>query len=173
MKYDRTTYWLHIGLAFTVSVQLMLSLMMEAPRAGVPIGGAGNFFFQFHRIGGLAVLILLIVHWLWQISGRASNGMRSLFPWLLPRHQSAHFSKHHSMSVGRKRLKFLAGSLQGLGLLVATVMAVTGATLFFGMAGDGSMPSALTAVRETHSIAAVFLWVFFGLHLPISVLTHI
>lgn len=151
----------------------MLSLMMEAPRPGVPIGGVGDFFFQFHRIGGLAVLILLIAHWLWQLSGRASNGMRSLYPWLLPRRQSAHFSAHHPISIGRKRLRFLAGTLQGLGLLVATVMAVTGLMMFFGMAGDGSMSAALTTVREVHAIAGIFLWIYFGLHLPISFLMHI
>jgi len=173
MKYDRTTYWLHIGLAFTISAQLMLSLMMEVPRPGVPIGGVGNFFFQFHRIDGLVVLVLLIAHWLWQLSGRARNGMRSLFPWLLPRRPSAHFSAHHSISVGRKRLKFLAGTLQGLGLLVATVMAVTGLMLFFGMAGDGSMSTALAAVREVHASAGIFLWIYLGLHLLISVMTNI
>jgi len=171
MKFDRTTYWLHIGLAFTVSAQLMLSLMMDAPRPGVPTGGMGDFFFQFHRMGGLAVLILLIAHWLWQISGRASNGMRSLYPWLFRRRQPS--SAHHSMSSGRKRLIFLAGTLQGLGLLVATVMAVTGLMLFFGMAGDGSMSAALTAGRETHAIAGIFLWIYFGLHLLISILMHI
>jgi cytochrome b561 len=173
MKLDRTTYWLHVGLAFTVSAQLTLSLMMEAPRPGVPIGGTGNMFFQLHRMAGLTVAILLVAHWLWQFSGRSSNGLRSLYPWLFGRSRSASSSRHPAISVGRKRMLFLAGSLQGLGLLIATVMAVTGLAMFFGMAGDGSMPDTLTMVRETHAISAILLWVYLVLHLPISFLIHI
>jgi hypothetical protein len=45
--------------------------------------------------------------------------------------------------------------------------------MFFGMAGDGSMPDTLTMVRETHAISAILLWVYLVLHLPISFLIHI
>jgi hypothetical protein len=99
--------------------------------------------------------------------------MRSLYPWLLGRSRSTAPSRHPAISASRKRILFLAGSLQGLGLLIATVMAVTGLAMFFGMAGDGSMSDALTMVREAHAISAVFLWIYLVLHLPISFLIHI
>lgn len=169
MKYDRTTYWLHAGLALGVSAQLMFSLMMDAPRLGVPTGGTGDFFFQIHRIGGLGVLALLTIHWLWQLSGHASNGMKVLYPWLLKRGQ---FPSSTPGSI-RGRLKVSAGTVQGLGLLIASLMAMTGLILFFGVANDGSMSASVTAIREIHGTTAISLWIYLGLHLAISLLQFI
>lgn len=159
MKYDTTTYWLHAGLAFSVSTQLMLGLMMDAPRQGVPIGGVGDLFFQVHRVAGLIVLVLLAAHWLWQISGRASNGMKSLYPWLLKRRQPPS---------PPSRMMLLAGTVQGLGLLIASLMAITGLVMFFGVASDGGMSTTVATIRETHAIIANLLWTYLGLHLAIS-----
>ncbi|GAO36641.1 hypothetical protein SCT_2051 [Sulfuricella sp. T08] len=169
MKYDRTTYWLHAGLAFGVSAQLMFSLMMDAPRLGVPTGGMGDVFFQIHRMGGLGVLALLIVHWLWQLSGRASNGMKVLYPWLFKRRLSPS-PTHRSI---RGRLQVSAGTLQGLGLLIASLMAMTGLILYFGVTGDGGMSTFVTAIREVHSATAISLWIYLGLHWAISLLRFI
>lgn len=166
MKYDRTTYWLHVGLAFGVSAQLMFSLMMDAPRLGVPTGGVGDFFFRMHRIVGLGVLVLLALHWLWQLSGRASNGMKILYPWLHKRGKS-------STSIPRSikdRLQISAGTVQGLGLLIASLMAMTGLILFLGVASDGAMSAPVAAIREIHGGTAIALWTYLGLHWAISLL---
>jgi cytochrome b561 len=159
MTYDKTTVWLHAGLAFGVSTQLIFGLVMDAPRPGVPTGGAGDLFFQAHRIIGLAVLALLSAHWLWQLSGRASNGLKSLYPWLIKRPPS---------SPKPSRLFVLAGTMQGLGLLLASVMALTGVTLFFGLATDGGASASISLIRDLHGNMAIPLWIYLGLHLAIS-----
>ena len=169
MKYDRTTYWLHAGLAFGVSAQLMFSLMMDAPRLGVPTGGMGDFFFRIHRMGGLGVLALLIIHWLWQLSGRASNGMKVLYPWLFKRRLSPSSAPRSITG----RLQLSAGTVQGLGLLIASLMAMTGLILFFGVASDGAMSAFVTAIRELHGVTAIALWIYLGLHWAISLLRFI
>lgn len=166
MKYDRTTYWLHAGLAFGVSAQLMLSLMMDAPRLGVPNGGGGDFFFLLHRIVGLAVLVLLALHWLWQLSGRASNGMKVLYPWLIKRGKSSIFSPRSI----KDRLQISAGTVQGLGLLIASLMALSGLILFFGVANNGAMSASVAFVRVIHGATAIALWAYLGLHWVISLL---
>ncbi len=168
MKYDRMTFWLHVALAFAVSAQMMFGLVMDAPRPGVPIGGTGSSFFEIHRIFGPVVLVVLCAHWLWQLSGRASNGMRSLYPWAFRRAAAA-----STPSSGKKRLGTLSGAIQGIGLLIATLMGATGLVMFFVMTGDGGLPANLSAMREIHSMAAVFLWIYLGFHLLISLLLHI
>lgn len=166
MKYDRTTYWLHAGLAFGVSAQLMLSLMMDAPRLGVPTGGGGDFFFRMHRLVGLGVLVLLTLHWLWQLSGRASNGMKVLYPWL---HKRGKYSTSTPRSI-KDRLQISAGTVQGLGLLIASLMAVSGLLLFFGVANNGAMSASVASIREIHGATAIALWAYLGLHWAISLL---
>jgi cytochrome b561 len=167
MKYDRTTFWLHVALAFTVSAQMMFGLVMDAPRPGVPIGGTGSSFFEIHRVFGPVVVVVLCAHWLWQLSGRASNGMRSLYPWAFRRQASS------APPSGKKRLGLLSGAVQGLGLVIATLMAATGIVMFFAMGGDGGLPATLAAAREIHSVAAVFLWIYLGFHLLISLWLHL
>lgn len=168
MKYDRMTFWLHVALAFAVSAQMMFGLVMDAPRPGVPTGGTGSSFFEIHRIFGLVVLAVLCVHWLWQLSGRASNGMRSLYPWAFRRQGAA-----SAPPTGKKRLGILSGTIQGFGLLIATLMAVTGLVMFLTMGSDGGLPETLSAMREIHSATAVLLWIYLGFHLLVSLWLHL
>lgn len=170
MKYDRTTRWLHVGIAFGVSAQLMLSLMMDTPRLGVPAVGMGDLFFLAHRFAGLGLLLLLSVHWLWQFSGRASNGMKVLFPWLFQRSLSVPPNEANSSIRTIKSLRVVAGAVQGLGLLLATLMAITGLILFFGLTGDGGMSAFASAARDVHGFTAIFLWVYLAIHLALSLL---
>ncbi len=85
MKYDRTTRWLHAGLALTVVIQLLSSLLMVVPHPGRVPTEPGYTLFHIHRWSGITVVSLLLLHWLWQLSGHLSNGWGHLFPWFSPR----------------------------------------------------------------------------------------
>ena len=52
-------------------------------------------------------------------------------------------------------------------------MVATGSTLFFGMAPDGSMPSAVKKVEEIHSFMANFIWVYFVGHVAMALFHQI
>jgi cytochrome b561 len=168
MKYDRLTRWLHAGVALGIILQLVLSLVMEAPEPGEPAGGIAGTLFHVHATLGLAVFGLLALHWLWQLSGHTADGMGHLFPW---------FSAPRRAAVGRdmgqlvaSRLtripeaEALAGSVHGLGLLTATAMGVTGTILYFGMGADGSTSPVIHAVKESHGFLATFMWLYLGGH---------
>lgn len=172
MKYDRFTAALHILLAISVTLQLVLGAAMDAPRPGVP---PGDLSFLLHRAWGLLVLLVLALHWAWQFSGRASNGARVLLPWLFESSRRDVFANLRQLfrppaKEFKARLHSLAGTVQGLGLLVATLMAVTGLILFFGMAADGAASATVSLIRQIHGAAAALMWTYLAAHVALAVL---
>lgn len=172
MKYDRLTIILHILLALSVTLQLVLGISMDAPRPGVP---PGDIPFLLHRFWGLLVLLVLALHWAWQLSGQASNGIRVLLPWLFRSGRRNVFANLRHLlcfppNEPKARLRALAGTVQGLGLLLATLMAVSGLTLFFGMAPDGAAPATVALVRRIHGAAAPLMWAYLATHVAIALL---
>lgn len=172
MKYDRVTIALHILLAFSVTVQLVFGASMDAPRPGVP---AGDMAFLLHRFWGVAVLTVLALHWAWQFSGRASNGVKVLLPWLFPSSRRDVLASLRQVfrfppSDLKMRLHSLAGTVQGLGLLAATLMGVTGLILFFGMAPDGSASATVSLVRQIHRATAPIMWTYLAAHVAFALL---
>ena len=64
----------------------------------------------------------------------------------------------------------LAGTVQGLGLLAATLMAVTGLILFFGMAPDGSASATVSLARQIHRATAPVMWTYLAAHVAFALL---
>jgi cytochrome b561 len=178
MKYDRITRWLHACIALAVVNQLLCSQLMDRPRPGRMLTLAERTFFEIHEWSGMTALALLILHWLWGATGHFAGGWGHLFPW---------FSKNRLRDLG-SALKALtawvkgsivnpweatmplAGAVHGLGLLVATAMAVTGATMFFGMAPDGAMSHFVKDVKEAHEFIASLAWIYLSGHVGMAAL---
>ena len=82
MRYDRVTRLLHAGIALGVLAQLVLSLAMEAPddQDEVMASGLPLQLFFAHEYIGMALLALLLLHWLWSVSGHVSGGLGISFP---------------------------------------------------------------------------------------------
>lgn len=168
MKYDRITRWLHVGLALTVLVQLFSSLFMQVPSAGHTGTEPGAIFFHIHRSSGIGAAGLIMLHWLWQLTGHVANGWGHLFPWFsanrmrklksdllaLPKWMRNGFpdQRHETLP--------LAGAVHGLGLLAVTGMAATGTTIFFRMGLDGGMPPAVLRIADVHAFIAGFVWIY-------------
>lgn len=178
MKYDRITRWLHAGIALGVVVQLFCSLFMDVPAPGRSLPQAGYRLFLIHRWSGITVVSLVILHWLWNLSGHVAGGWGHLFPWFSGTRLRRLLSALKAMPdwlrgrlSGESRETIpLAGAVHGLGLVVATGMALTGSTIFFGMAPDGSMNGFIEVVREIHGFIANFIWAYFVGHVGMAVL---
>ena len=178
MKYDRVTRWLHAGIALAVMTQLVSSQLMEVPQPGRLVVGAGHSFFTVHRWSGMSVLSLLVLHWLWHIAGHVPLGWGHLYPWFSRVRLRKVLSAVKALPpwirgqipAGGEETVPLAGAVHGLGLLVATAMALTGGTIFFGMAPDGSMSAFLEEVKEIHGFMANFIWAYFVGHVGMAVL---
>jgi cytochrome b561 len=178
MKYDRMTRWLHAGIALGVMVQLFSSLFMDVPAPGRPLVETGYRFFAVHRWSGITVVTLVILHWLWGLSGHVAGGWGHLFPWFsrrrlrnllsdikdVPKWLQGAFPDQQEETIA------LAGAIHGLGLLAVSAMALSGTTIFLGMRPDGSMSRLVALVREGHMYMGNVLWVYFLGHVGIAVL---
>jgi cytochrome b561 len=177
MRYDCTTRWLHAGIALGVTAQLGLSLIMQAPddQDEVLASGLPLQLFEAHEYIGMALLALLVLHWLWSLSGHVEDGFAHLFPW---------FSKEDMGKVtveAKEALKFrisdpdisnaLAGAVHGLGLLAATGMAVTGAVIFFNLnVKTGHMTRLGETSHNIHGTIALLMWAYLIGHVVVAVI---
>lgn len=176
MRYDRMTRWLHVGIALGVAAQLGLSLFMEAPddQDEVLASGLPLQLFEAHENIGMALLALLVLHWLWSLSGHVQEGVGHLFPW---------FSKERMgkvMTDTKEVLKFkvvdpevsnaLAGAVHGLGLLAATALAASGAVIFFNLSETGHMTELGKDFHEIHETLGPLMWAYLIGHFAVAVI---
>ena len=172
MKYDRFTRWLHAGLAFGITLQLLLSLAMEPPMPDKTVSGFARVAFDAHANLGIFTLAILIVHWIWQLSGHTPRGLSQLFPWFSADRPAAVLAEIKQLFASRFRdiplESPLAGSVHGLGILAATVMAASGSVLYFGINENGAMTPPIHTVAEFHSFMATFMWIYLGGHVAMA-----
>jgi cytochrome b561 len=181
MKYDRVIRWLHAGIALGVVIQLSTSQMMEVPEPGGSLTGAGHSLFMVHRWSGITIFAMVILHWLWGLGGHITGGWGHLFPWFSKSRFEALISDvkavpewlHGQLPDQRTRTLPLVGAVHGLGLLAVSGMVATGATLFFGIAADGSMPAGVKTVEEIHAFLANFIWVYLVGHVVMALFHQI
>jgi len=175
MKYDKTTRWLHAGLALGITLQLALSLVMEPPEPDKPaITGIAAATFEVHENVGMAVLAILVLHWLWQLTGHTAHGLAHLFPWFSASARTAVVTDAKRLVASRLRdvpeMSPLAGAVHGLGILLATAMAASGAVLYFGVADNGSMSKPVHLIEEFHGFMANLMWAYLVGHVAMGAL---
>ena len=175
MKYDKTTRWLHAGLALGISLQLALSLVMEPPEPDEPAPtGIAAATFEVHENVGMVVLAILVLHWLWQLTGHTAHGLAHLFPWFSASKRAAVMADAKRLVASRMRdvaeVSPLAGAVHGLGILVATAMAASGAVLYFGVADNGAMSKPVHLIEEFHGLMANFMWAYLVGHVAMVAL---
>lgn len=167
MQRSLTTRLLHLLVALCVVHQLFVSLVMHGPRKG----GLG---WQAHEVVGVASLILLCAFWLWTLLRRRETRLGQLFPWFSDAGRAALWRDclDHVAALRRLRLPHrhespIASATHGLGLLLATAMALTGASYFLG----GLAPQSLTsAAIFVHKSLANLMWAYLIAHAGLALL---
>ncbi|MGE5310357.1 MAG: cytochrome b/b6 domain-containing protein [Nitrospirota bacterium] len=179
MNYDRVVRWLHAGMALAVVIQMLSSMVMQVPQPGRMPLEPQHAFFLIHEASGLTVVTLLVLHWLWALSGYVAGGWGHLFPWfsrarlqaLLAALKALPTWLRDNRAVDEEVMHPLVGAVHGLGLL--TVMALTGATMVLGMGLGGSMGTILRAVRWAHGFFANFMWAYVMGHVAMALLHQV
>lgn len=168
MKYSRPIRILHLLLAAGITAQLALSLVMEVPKPGRTLDAFQAFAFEAHENLGVALLAVLMLHWLFFFMGHAHRGMGNFFPWFSRERLAGLAAEVKDMLRLRvsdpEAQSALAGAIQGLGLAVASLLAVSGTVLYFGMGEDGSMSSMVHAVKEFHGTLGPVMWGYLAIH---------
>ena len=178
MKSSLTTRILHAALAIAIVHELVVSLFMERPKPG---GHPENLAFELHETVGLISLGLLGAFWLWAMLRRREEGLGALFPWFSTERRDRVLAdiRNHGHSLVRLRLPSpeartpLASAVHGLGLLVATAMAATGAIVYAVMGADGSLSGGGRLVLEFHEVLSNLMWAYLIGHAGIAIIHDI
>ena len=175
MHYDHFTRFLHLLLAVGISIQLLISEIMTHPKPG----RLGDIFYEIHEYLGLALLGVVVLHWLWAAIRRGSVPFTQLFPWLTP---SCYYplwedTQRYLSHTTRLRLPKsespspLANAIQGLGLATALLLGITGIILFLNAPPEGQrMTGWLHDVKEVHEAFGSILWVYLFAHTSMGLL---
>ena len=166
------TRWLHIGLALTVSLQLLISLVMEPPDEE-NASALARAAFEAHEVVGLAAVAIVLAHWLWSAMARADGGLAHLFPW---RGAALAQVKADIRGMMSGRLPEggprggLPGLVHGLGFLAVTAMALTGAVLFVIFPETGKPGAGVEFVADIHEFLSNFVWAYWFGHVGLALL---
>lgn len=171
-KWSLPTRWLHLGLALTVSLQLLISLIMEPPDEE-HASTLARAAFEAHEAVGVAAVLIVLAHWLWSVMGKADGGLAHLFPW-----SGAAWGvvKADISGLMNRRLPDggprggLPGLVHGLGFLAVTGMAITGATLFVILPETGKPSDTVEFFAEIHEFVANFVWVYWFGHVAMALM---
>lgn len=161
MKRSRTTRILHWLAALAIVAQLALSLMMRSPGANRP----GDSWFELHEKVGIAATVILVAFWLWSIVRSGETRFVAFFPWFSPSQLKRVvedgrrvFAPIHD---GRSERPF-ASAVHGLGLIVASIMAVSGLLGYFVVSAR--------SLLGVHEAVAPLMWAYLAGHVGISII---
>lgn len=165
---------LHLGLVFTVSAQLFISLIMEEPGEGY--GGFGQFAFSAHEMIGLVALIIVVLHWTWSFFNGKPEGIQHLLPWNAAARQRI-LSELKGILNGNlptmDKHGGLIGLIHGLGLLAVTGVAITGGILYLILPEIGEAGWIAKTYEEIHEFFAVLVWTYWIGHGGMAILHHV
>lgn len=175
-KYGRSIRVMHALFAFGITAQLLLSTVMRQPRPGRARTAFEALSFTVHEYVGLAMVVILLAHWLLHVSGNAGKGLAYFFPWFSRdrmRRLADEIRELSRFKLGSPETQdAIAGAFQGLGLVIATLLALSGGLIYLGLADDGTMSGTTRSIRRVHTTLAPLMWGYLGIHLA-ATLAHI
>lgn len=163
IKHPRSTVTkiLHWLAALAIITQLGLSLVMQSPSRNRP----GDSFFEIHEKVGIAATATLVAFWIWSIIRSGETRLVAFFPWFSAKQLRlvATDAKRlfAPLEPGRTERPF-ASAIHGLGLLIATVMALSGILGYF--------VASAKSLLEVHETVAPLMWAYLIGHVAVSLL---
>ncbi|MGZ5072465.1 MAG: cytochrome b/b6 domain-containing protein [Usitatibacter sp.] len=167
-RYSRPLRAMHALIAFAMVAQMVLTLVMDHPSTRRPMRPVGAFYFQWHEWVGLAAFAILAINWIYRVAVWKRQGQRRLFPWL---------TRDGIAALGDElrdffRLKWsaipaegaLAGTIHGLGLLLATELAVTGLLLYILLWPANVVSPLARQLMEVHQFLGPAMWAYLAGH---------
>lgn len=170
------TRFLHGALTIAVGVQLIASLVMQAPSAR----HAGNGFFTLHKDSDILIGALALLFWVVIATRRSGTEAGLMLPWFSADRRAALIAdaRRHWAALRRGHLADfqaaapMAAAVHGLGLVLVTVMAATGVGHLIA-AIDGASATALGEwLRWLHGLTGILVWLFLIGHGLMALLHH-
>lgn len=179
MRYEKSIRILHILLLLTVLSQLATELFMQVPKPGEQPEFFPLFLFSIHWVIGFFVVIICLSYLMLVLD--KDDHRNRLFPWLERDLRTALIAEAKRDIPGwfkgrlppPDQVHLIAGTVHGLGLLLATSLGMTGVIIYLGIKHDGSIPPAIHFIREIHEVLGIMLWLFIVGHLLMATLHQI
>ena len=174
----RSTRLVHTGLALSICSQLATSLFMQGPTGNAP----GDTIFELHRYSGFAALSFALLFWLVLASRQRGTDAAALFPWVSADRRRAVLADLSAHVRDMLKLQFpprqdagpLASAVHGLGLLLMTAMAASGAVYAFQVWIGAQSPEPEGSLAMTvHFALANLVWVYLIAHAGMATLHHV
>jgi len=178
LRHNRATRLLHAGLALAIVSQLLTSLAMQGPDDVQ----TGDILFQVHRYSGLSATVLAFGLWLTILLRSRGTDLGALIPWFSVRRLSALWQdiNFHGRAALNLRLPehdpqaALPSAIHGLGLLLISAMAASGAVYFVQVALGlhSAEPDGMVAMT-VHLALGNLVWAYLIAHASLAVLHHL
>lgn len=167
-RYSRPLRAMHGLIAVAIVAQMILTLVMDHPSAKRPMRVPGAAYFQWHEWVGLATFAVLAVNWLYRVVKWKREGQGRLFPWV---------TREGLVALGGELRDFLrlnwkaipaegalAGTVHGLGLLLATALAVTGVMLYIVLWPANVVTPLANQLMYVHQLLGPAMWTYLAGH---------
>ena len=178
MYYDKITRLLHWGFALLIPLQLLSEELMKRPKPGRIRDDMQVFFFDMHETIGWVAFVLVVARIAWLFVSAESSWSR-LFPYFSAKGFKGLVTELKNEVPGWFKGKltdpnqdnyFLAGAIHGLGLLLVSVMGITGIVMALGMEDTGKMLGFIHDAKEVHEVMGELLWIYIYGHVVMVVL---
>ena len=163
------TRLLHGFMALGIIAQLLSSQIMAAPDELEEASQLQKLFWESHELIGLFTAGIIFLHWLWIVIHSNDVAFNKLFPYNASGIKN--ITSDIRYIIANKTLpeqrngSSLASFIHGLGFLTATIMVLSGTTLYYIIDwGDGAGSDAFEAVAEFHEFFAGFMWSYLAVH---------
>jgi cytochrome b561 len=178
MKHSLVTRVLHLVVAAAIVLQLANSQLMRVPRPGRSSTGTEAAAFTLHEYAGLASMAIVALFWLWLLVRRQETSLGLLFPWF-SRQRLAGLQEDVMLHV-RCALRLalpepehsiaLSSAIQGVGLVLALVIAATGTVGYFVWTKGTAMTGLAGVAFWVHGTLANVLWGYLVVHVGAALL---
>ncbi|SDE74501.1 cytochrome b561 [Salipiger thiooxidans] len=175
-RHTIATRLVHAGLALAVVTQLFSSLVMQPEEDG----HAGNLAFEIHEYGGLAAFAFIVIFWFVLTARRRGTPVGMLFPWFSGTRLLAlrDDTKRHLAALRRFRLPShngaspFASAVHGLGILLITAMAASGALYYVIGEGNPDAGGLVGVAMSIHKALANLAWAYLIGHASLALIQH-
>ncbi len=178
MKHSLVTRVLHVFVAAAIVLQLANSQFMRVPRPGRFVTGTEAATFTLHEYAGLASMAIIALFWLWMLMRRRETSLGLLFPWFSRQRLAGLWDDIMLHVRYAARLKMpkpehsvaLSSAIQGVGLVLALVIAATGTIGYFVWTEGTAMTGLARAAFEVHGTLANVMWGYVVVHVGAALL---